>query len=141
MPRPQLALVLHAHLPWVRHPEEPQFHEESWLFEALIECYLPLCEGMRDWTRRGWPWRLALSVSPTLAASLSDALLRERFERHFSAVIELAGREVDRHLVQPDWRAVAEFYRERLTRLRNLWWALGGEVLAEWRRLQESGHL
>ena len=37
-----LALVLHAHLPWVRHPEYAMFLEETWLFEAITEAYLPL---------------------------------------------------------------------------------------------------
>ena len=37
-----LAIVLHAHLPFVRHPEYPEFLEEEWLFEAISETYLPL---------------------------------------------------------------------------------------------------
>ena len=39
-----LALVLHAHLPWVRHPEYRTFLEETWLFEAITETYLPLLD-------------------------------------------------------------------------------------------------
>ena len=34
--------VLHAHLPYVRHPEYPQFLEEDWFFEALTETYVPI---------------------------------------------------------------------------------------------------
>ena len=37
-----LALVLHAHLPFVRHPAHEDFLEERWLFEAVVESYLPL---------------------------------------------------------------------------------------------------
>jgi len=32
-----LALVLHAHLPFVRHPEHERFLEEDWFFEAMTE--------------------------------------------------------------------------------------------------------
>jgi len=39
-----LALVLHAHLPFVRHPEHESFHEENWLFEAISESYVPLLQ-------------------------------------------------------------------------------------------------
>ena len=39
-----LALVLHAHLPYVRHPEYEEFLEEDWLYEAIMETYLPLLE-------------------------------------------------------------------------------------------------
>jgi len=37
-----LSIILHAHLPYVRHPEHDSFFEENWLFEAITECYLPL---------------------------------------------------------------------------------------------------
>ena len=30
-----LCLVLHAHLPYVRHPEYDDFLEEDWLYEAI----------------------------------------------------------------------------------------------------------
>ena len=38
-----VALVLHAHLPYVRSAQ-PGSLEEDWFFQALIECYLPLLE-------------------------------------------------------------------------------------------------
>ena len=31
-----LSIVLHAHLPFVRHPEHERFLEENWLFEAIV---------------------------------------------------------------------------------------------------------
>ena len=37
--RGYLSLILHAHLPFVRHPEHEKFLEENWLFEAIIETY------------------------------------------------------------------------------------------------------
>ena len=37
MTRGYLSLVLHGHLPFVRHPEHPEFFEERWLFEAITE--------------------------------------------------------------------------------------------------------
>ena len=42
------ALVLHAHLPFVRHPEHEFFLEEDWLFEAITETYLPLLERFEN---------------------------------------------------------------------------------------------
>ena len=44
MPKGYLALVLHAHLPFVRHPEHDFFLEEDWLYEAITETYIPLIE-------------------------------------------------------------------------------------------------
>ena len=45
-----LALVLHAHLPFVRN-SQPGSLEEDWYFQALLESYLPLLqmlEASRD---------------------------------------------------------------------------------------------
>src|SRR6185295_5001885 len=60
-PRGELALVLHAHLPWVRHPEHATFLEEGWLFEAITETYVPLLDVLGRLADDGVPHRLTLS--------------------------------------------------------------------------------
>ena len=45
MTKGAVALVLHAHLPYVRSAQ-PGSLEEDWFFQALIECYLPLLETL-----------------------------------------------------------------------------------------------
>ena len=47
MPNGYLSLVLHAHLPFVRHPEYPDFLEEDWLYEAISETYIYLFRCLR----------------------------------------------------------------------------------------------
>ena len=59
-----LALMLHAHLPFVRHPEHEKFLEENWLFEAITETYVPLIQIMEGWQNDGMKARLTLSLSP-----------------------------------------------------------------------------
>jgi 1,4-alpha-glucan branching enzyme len=46
MSRGYVALVLHAHLPFVKHPEYADFLEEDWFNEAAVETYLPLLDMM-----------------------------------------------------------------------------------------------
>ncbi len=53
-----LALILHAHLPFVRHPEHAHFVEEEWLFEAITETYVPLLQMMERLTNDGVPFKL-----------------------------------------------------------------------------------
>jgi hypothetical protein len=53
-----LGLVLHAHLPFVRHPKYPEFLEEDWLFEAITETYVPLWQVFEGLYRDGVPFRL-----------------------------------------------------------------------------------
>ena len=75
MPTGYLALVLHAHLPFVRHPEHEEFLEEDWLFEAITESYIPLLEMMGRLVRDEVPFKLTMTVTPTLGAMLQDQLL------------------------------------------------------------------
>src|SRR5947199_5724178 len=107
-----LALVLHAHLPFVRHPEHEFFHEENWLFEAISESYVPLLQMMQRLLRRSVRFKLTLSVSPTLSAMLSDPLLRDRYIRHLDLLIALTERECERNRAEKNLLSLSEFYRE-----------------------------
>lgn len=108
-----LSLVLHWHLPFVRHPEHDRFLEEDWLFEAISETYLPLLAAFERLAGDGVPFKITVSVSPTLAAMLRDELLRERYVRHLDRLIELAEREVHRTRQDADFGPLAVMYRER----------------------------
>ena len=59
-----LALVLHAHLPFVRHPEHDVFLEENWLFEAITETYLPLLGMLERLSHDRVPFKLTMSITP-----------------------------------------------------------------------------
>jgi 1,4-alpha-glucan branching enzyme len=107
-----VALVLHAHLPFVRHPEHDSFHEENWLFEAISESYVPLLQMMQRLLRRGIRFQITLSVSPTLCAMLSDSLLCSRYLRHLDGLGGLLERERDRNQVDKRLFALSEFYRD-----------------------------
>src|SRR4249920_3442341 len=110
MPLGYLCLVLHAHLPFVRHPEYDDFLEEDWLYEAITETYIPLLEMMAGLERDGVDWRLTMSVTPTLAAMLSDPLLQYRYVRHIDNLIALAGEEIERTRWQPEFHHLALMY-------------------------------
>jgi 1,4-alpha-glucan branching enzyme len=84
-----LSLILHAHLPFVRHPEHEKFLEETWLFEAITETYVPLLQMMERWQRDGMETRFTLTLTPTLCAMLLDPLLQERYVRHLDGLIDL----------------------------------------------------
>jgi 1,4-alpha-glucan branching enzyme len=92
-----LALVLHAHLPWVRHPEHPHFLEEDWLYEAITETYVPLLRVMDALERDGVPFALTMSMTPPLCEMLSDRLLLERYESRLDALIRLARALAETH--------------------------------------------
>lgn len=146
-PQPRLAmhghvaLLLHAHLPYVRHPEHERFLEESWLYEAISETYLPLLALLRGWRRDGIRGCLTLTLSPTLCAMLQDDLLRRRYDRHLATLLELATRETYRTQWEADFRGLATFYRQRFEDLQHLWQACGGDLVAAFREFQDAGLL
>ena len=90
MPKGYLQLVLHAHLPYVRHPEFDRFLEERWFFEAVTETYIPLIKFFDRLRDEGHAFKVTLSVSPTLANMMEDPLLRERCVRHLDLSVGLA---------------------------------------------------
>ncbi|MDP4792667.1 MAG: DUF1957 domain-containing protein, partial [Verrucomicrobiales bacterium] len=64
------SIVLHAHVPWVRHPEVSHCLEEDWLHSAVVETHLPLLEMLFRLREEGVPFKLTLNLSPTLLAML-----------------------------------------------------------------------
>jgi 1,4-alpha-glucan branching enzyme len=141
MERSALVLVLHAHLPWVRHPELPFFMEEHWLFEAIAETYLPLIEGLRRLADEGVPARLTMDVSPPLASMLCDDLLRDRAEEYFERLIELLAKEKERTHADAGIGPVVNFYDDRLRRLLALYRSIDRDVCGEFARLEDRGVL
>lgn len=107
-----LSLVLHAHLPFVRHPEHEDFLEEDWLFEAITETYLPLLRRLERLADDGVPTRFTISLSPTLTAMLDDDLLRDRYLLHLENLIELAEKEVHRTRADAAFAPLAQYYRD-----------------------------
>ena len=108
-----LVLLLHAHLPYVRHPEYKSFVEENWLFEGISETYLPLLRLFDSLERDGVEFKLALSISPTLTTMLQDQLLQHRYIAHLHSQLELAEKEVNRTRDDDRFRPLAEMYRTR----------------------------
>ncbi len=122
-----LILALHAHLPYARHPRHEFFLEESWLYEALIETYIPLVELLSALNEEGTDFRLTVSLSPTLLEMLDDGLLRERFLRHTERLIELSEREV-RRTKNTVFAPLSRMYNGRLRKARRLYKRWGGDL-------------
>ncbi|MBP7095263.1 MAG: DUF1957 domain-containing protein [Spirochaetia bacterium] len=111
-----IALVLNAHLPFVRQPDYPRFLEERWLFEAMSETYLPLLRLMRRLEADAVPYRFTLVLSPTLIAMLGDELLKDRYVGFLDQQLELARRELERTAGDTAFHNLARLY-ENLYRM------------------------
>jgi len=141
-PSGYLCLVLHAHLPFVRHPEHEDFLEEDWLFEAVTECYAPLLMAVERLLDDGVPVKLAMSFTPPLTAMLDDPLLRARLDRYLDSRLDLAQREVERTKNDPAFAPAAAMYRDRFDAVKKyLRERCGGELLNGVRELARDGAL
>lgn len=137
-----LALVLHAHLPYVRHPEHEKFLEEDWFYEAVTETYIPLLKVFEKLAEDGVKYRLTISLTPTLLSMFSDPLLQNRYIRHLEKLIDLAEKELVRTRWLPEFHELARMYRDLFTSSR--WYFVekyGKNLVTPFRRLQEEGFL
>ncbi|HVG60374.1 MAG TPA: 1,4-alpha-glucan branching protein domain-containing protein [Hyalangium sp.] len=142
MSQGSLALVLHAHLPFVRHPEHEDFLEEDWLYEAISETYLPLLRVFDQLAEEGVPFRVTMSLTPTLVTMLRDELLTGRYTRKLDQLCELGAREVHRTRNDPTFGPLARFYRDHFESLRVSWHGrYHGDLVSAFRRLQDAGYL
>ena len=137
-----LSLVLHAHLPYVRHPEHEEFLEEDWLYQAITETYIPLIQVYDGLEQDGVPFKMTMSLTPPLLSMLSDELLQRRYVRFLDRSLELAEKELRRTHDQPDVRPLAEMYRDKLNQARDLFVdRYDCNLIHAFRHFMEAGHL
>ncbi len=135
---PGFALHLHAHLPYVRHRDAGTFAED-WLFEALVECYVPLLASWKHLADEGIPFHIHLSMTPTLLAMIEDPVIGIRFEKYITDRLSLLEDEANRGV--PEIAEAITLYRRRLTLARRVWDGAEGDITRLVRELTASGHL
>ncbi len=140
--RGYLCLVLHAHLPFVRHPEEDYFLEENWLYEAITETYIPLISVFEKLIKDQVDFRITMSMTPTLASMLKDPLLQDRYIRHLDKLIELSQKEIERTSYQPHYHGLAWMYNHRLLEARDLFVnRYRKDLIHAFKNFQDQGYL
>lgn len=100
-----IALVLHAHLPFViNHGRWP--HGTDWLNEAVAEVYIPFLVMLRSLERDGVPCRLTLGLTPVLCEQLDSDAFRLEFRNYLEQRVA-AARENERAFRQQGQEALA----------------------------------
>lgn len=142
MKRGYLAIVLHAHLPFVRHPEYRDSLEENWIFEAITDTYIPLLFVLDGLVKDGIDFRLTLSITPTLASMLADPFLRSRYLDRLERLIDLGKKEAKRTRYRHEFNMLALMYHKRLVQVRRAFLNRYDQDLVQaFKRLQELGKL
>ena len=89
-----VTFILHAHLPFIHHPESEDYLEEQWLFEAMSETYIPLLLNFKKLEEENVKFRLTMTMTPPLLYMLDNKLLQERYIKYLKKHIELAKKEL-----------------------------------------------
>lgn len=137
-----LSIILHAHLPYVKHPEREDSLQERWLFQAMTECYIPLLEVFTRLAADDVPYRVAVSLSPPLLEMLSDQLLKERYKKHLAVLLDLAEKEMGRTAGDTLLWELARMYRDRFSEVHRLYTeAFHEDLVQAWGDLARAGRV
>ncbi|GMA57817.1 hypothetical protein GCM10025858_23200 [Alicyclobacillus sacchari] len=139
MTKGYLNLVLHAHLPFVRHVDRDDRLEERWLFEAMTECYIPLLQVFHQLVRDQVDFRITISLSPTLLSMLRDCLLQVRYREYLYRSLMLAEHEVERTQGDAKFHALAQAYQTRLQEIKEFYDHYNGDLVTAFAELHRVG--
>ncbi|WP_413678238.1 glycoside hydrolase family 57 protein [Prochlorococcus sp. MIT 0916] len=132
MTKGNLAIVLHAHLPYVRS-EEPGSLEEDWFFQALVECYLPLLETLEEALRsKDQEPKITIGLSPTLLSLLEDEVLKNRFEKWVAIRLEVLNTS------ETECIKATLHLRDHLKRQLDSWKNCRGDLIGRFKKLETS---
>ncbi|MBD0379869.1 1,4-alpha-glucan branching protein domain-containing protein [Paenibacillus sedimenti] len=136
-----LALVLHAHLPYIRHHDRDDYLEERWFHEAMTETYLPLIEVMERLVADRIDFRLTFSMTPTLLSLFADPLMQERYRTYLDKLVGLADKEQIRLQNDTALLPLAKRYSERFRELQALYESFKGNIIAKFKQFQDAGYI
>ena len=108
-----VSFILHAHLPFVHHPESEDYLEEEWLFEAISETYIPLLLNFKKLEEEKVDFRITMSLTPPLLSMLDSKLLQNRYIKYLKKHIELCKKEVVRTAYDKRLNELSHYYLDR----------------------------
>ncbi|MCX5777366.1 MAG: DUF1957 domain-containing protein [Candidatus Firestonebacteria bacterium] len=141
MAKGYLAIVLHAHLPYIRHPEHNDFLEEDWFFEAVFETYIPLLLVYERLVEDNVDFRITMSLTPPLINMLTDPLLQDRALRHIEKLIELSEKELRRTELEPHFNNVAKMYNWKFNEYRAYFLKYNKNIVGWFKKFSDLGKL
>ena len=132
MTKGELALVLHAHLPYVRSAEKNSL-EKDWYFQALMECYLPLLQILENAEKtKNLHAKLTIGLSPTLLSLFEDSELKSRFPYWIKERLDLL------KIAPANQKQAARHLKERIEKQISYWHKCNGDVIKRFSLLQSK---
>ena len=137
-----VSFVLHAHLPFIHHPESDDYLEESWLYEAISETYIPLLKNFKKLVDEGVDFRITMSITPTLLSMLDNKLLQTKYINYLKKLIELSEKEIERTKYDERVNRLSHYYYDRYSNdlhlFRDVWKC---NIIEQFKHFQDIGVL
>jgi 1,4-alpha-glucan branching enzyme len=136
----EVALVLHTHLPYLRHHGVWPVGEE-WLFQAWGTSWLPVTRLLEELAAEGHRDVLTLGITPLVAHQVADPRLGRDLGTWLGGQVWRSEEQRWHHLVPDDVRALSTFYWRRFQGLLDYHEDVQrrGGLTAVWAALQDAG--
>ena len=136
-----LSFVLHAHLPFINHPEYDYFFEENWLFQAITESYIPTLQLLERLEKEGLDFSIVYSLSPTLLSMLDNSGLQERYLRHLDNLLLICEAEIKDPKVPEEQVALSKYYKTQFENCRAYFVQYKANLIGRFVRLHKNKKL
>lgn len=136
-----VSIVLHSHMPFVRHPEIDDAMEERWLFEAISECYIPLIDVYDNLIKDNIKFQITMSITPTLMSMLQDEYLQRRYLEYLNKSIELSEKEIVRTNSNSELNRLSLFYNDRFNKLLTIYKQYDYNLMNAFKKFDKLGYL
>lgn len=137
-----VSFILHAHLPFVHHPETESYIEEQWLFEAISETYIPLLLNFKKLEEENIKYRITMSMTPPLLTMLDNKLLQKRYIKYLKSRIELCQKEIERTKYDSKLNSLSKYYFDRYSNdlhvFRDIY---NSNIISGFKYFQDNGYL
>ena len=136
-------MVLHTHLPYVNYPENDNFIEEEWLYEAITETYIPLLKYFNMLVEENVKFLITMSLTPPLLEMLASKVQQEKYIRYLVKHIELSKKEIERTQNGPhEENELSNYYINRYSEELYLFKDIYKcNLIEQFKKLQDEGYL
>ena len=116
--------------------------EESWLFEAISETYIPLLSSFFTLIEEGIDFRITMSLTPPILSMLDNTLLKQRYIIYLKEKIKLSALEIERTKENNEINKLSKHYYDKYTNDLNFYLNFAkSDLIYLFKLLQDLGYL
>lgn len=142
MSKKSIAITINCHKPFIRHLDDEHVSKNTALFQAISDTYLPLLNMFADLEAEGIPFKINMSISPTLCEMLADPVLQQQYIEWLDKLISLGNDEVAKYSNDTPKRLLAvECLNKTVQNKRDFQEVLNQDILSKFAYYARKGNL